>query len=151
LHLSPGRKVSFTHPRVGCHLAVRVLPIWITRECHMKPSGPNLYLGVVISLCLVLWRGTCPCWLSPTHGDPDCTQILTRHCGALSQTVSQLMNTRIAPTRQVLIVHTLLVIETPTDGVRTRVAHHSDNPDGSGGFISRQRQSKQYTWKLAFA
>jgi hypothetical protein len=32
--------------------------------------------------CLVLWRGTCPCWLSPAYGDPVSTQILTLHHGA---------------------------------------------------------------------
>jgi hypothetical protein len=26
-----------------------------------------------ISPCLVLWRGTCHCWLSSVHGDPDST------------------------------------------------------------------------------
>jgi hypothetical protein len=29
----------------GCHLAVRVFPIGITRERHMKPPGPNLTVG----------------------------------------------------------------------------------------------------------
>jgi hypothetical protein len=30
-----------------------------------------------ISHYLVLWRGTCPCWLSPVHCDLGPTQILT--------------------------------------------------------------------------
>jgi hypothetical protein len=30
-----------------------------------------------ISPCLILWRGTCPCWLSPMHSDLSSTQILT--------------------------------------------------------------------------
>jgi hypothetical protein len=37
-----------------------------------------------ICSCLVLWRGTCPCWLSPSHGVPGSTQILTWHYGAKS-------------------------------------------------------------------
>jgi hypothetical protein len=43
-----------------------------------------------IGPCLVLWRGTCPGWHSPIKGDLGSTQILTQHCGAQSQTVSQI-------------------------------------------------------------
>jgi hypothetical protein len=64
----------------------------------MKPPSLDLMGGAGISLCLVLWRGTCPGWLSPLNGDSGCTQILTRHCGALSQTVSQLASSRTTPT-----------------------------------------------------
>jgi hypothetical protein len=35
------------------------------------------------------------------------------------------------PTRQVLIVQPLWVIETPTDGVGAQAAPPSDNPDGT--------------------
>jgi hypothetical protein len=41
-----------------------------------------------ISPYLVLWRSTCHGWLSPTNGDLGSTQILTRHHGAQSHTVS---------------------------------------------------------------
>jgi hypothetical protein len=47
----------------------------ITVERHMKSPGLNLIRG--ISPCLVLWRCTCPNWLSPPNGDPSSTQILT--------------------------------------------------------------------------
>jgi hypothetical protein len=52
----------------------------------MKPSGLDL-MGDA-SPYLILWRGTCPVWLSPLNSDPSFTQILTQHCGAQSQTVS---------------------------------------------------------------
>jgi hypothetical protein len=126
------------------------------------PGSPNMdYLGTLhettwsgfvpggIHPCLVLWRGTCLCWLSPTHDDPDSTQILTRYCGAKSQTVSQLTNTRVALTRQVPIVQPLRVIKTPTSGVRVHAACPSKYPDRSGGFISREHKSKQYIRNLA--
>jgi hypothetical protein len=54
--------------------------------------------GGCISPSLVLWIGTCPSCLSPMNGDPGSTQILTRYCGAKSQTISQLVNLRITPT-----------------------------------------------------
>jgi hypothetical protein len=40
----------------------------------------------------------CPGCLSPPNGDPVSTQILTRHFGAHSQTVSQLVNSWTTPT-----------------------------------------------------
>jgi hypothetical protein len=43
-----------------------------------------------LSPCLVLWRCTCPGWLSTASGDPCSTQVLNRHYGAKSHTVSQL-------------------------------------------------------------
>jgi hypothetical protein len=51
-------------------------------------------------------------WASPTNGILGSTQILTRHCGAKSQKVSQLVDSRTIITRQVLIVQPLWVIET---------------------------------------
>jgi hypothetical protein len=79
-----------------------------------RPGSPDRdYLGMShettwprfdregICPCLVLWRGTCPCRLSPAHGDPDSTEILTRHHSAKSHTVSQVVNTGTTPTRQV--------------------------------------------------
>jgi hypothetical protein len=53
---------------------------------------------VGIGPCLVVWRGTCPDWLSPANGDPGSTQILTQHCGAQSQSISQLESSAITPT-----------------------------------------------------
>jgi hypothetical protein len=61
----------------------------------VKPPNPDLIRG--ISPCLILWRGTCPGWLSPSNGDPGCTQILTWHYDAQSQTVSQLVSSRTTP------------------------------------------------------
>jgi hypothetical protein len=54
----------------------------------VKPPGPDLMGG--ISSCLILWRDTCPGYLSPPNGDLGSTQIWTQHYGAQSQTVSQL-------------------------------------------------------------
>jgi hypothetical protein len=67
------------------------------------------------------------------HGDLGSTHILTQHYSAKSQTVSQLMNSGTAPTRQVPVVQPLRVIETPTDGVSAHAAPPSDNPDGTVG------------------
>jgi hypothetical protein len=64
------------------------------------------------------------------HGDPDSTQILTRHYGAQSQTVSHLVNSGTTPTRQVFVVHPLWVIKIPTDGVGAHAAPPSSNLDG---------------------
>jgi hypothetical protein len=64
------------------------------------------------------------------HDDPDSTQILTRHCGAKSQTISQLTNSGPTPTRKVPIVEPLRVIETPIDA---HVAPPFDNLDGTVG------------------
>jgi hypothetical protein len=122
---------------VSWHLAIWVLPIGVTQEHHMKPPGLDLYLGG-ISPCLV----TCPCWVSPAHGDLDSTQILTQQCSAMSQTVSQLTNMGNMPTRQVPIVHPLRVIKTPAYRVRVYAAHPSDKSDISGGFIHYQCKSK---------
>jgi hypothetical protein len=65
-----------------------------------ETTRPKFVLGGICP-CLVLWRGTCPCWLSPTYGDSGSTQILTRHYSVKSQIVSQLMNMGTTPTRQV--------------------------------------------------
>jgi hypothetical protein len=72
LYLSPNWEVSFMPLRVGWHLAVLVSPLGITWGNRMKPPSQG-----GISPCLVLWRGTCPCWLSPTYGNPGSTQTLT--------------------------------------------------------------------------
>jgi hypothetical protein len=48
-----------------------------------ETTWPRFTLGGIYP-CLILCRGTCPCKLSPAHGDPDSTQILTRHYGAKS-------------------------------------------------------------------
>jgi hypothetical protein len=40
----------------------------------MEPPSLNLMGGGGgISPCLILWRGTCPGWLSPPNGDPGST------------------------------------------------------------------------------
>jgi hypothetical protein len=62
----------------------------------MKPPDPDL-IGGGISPYLILWRGTCPRWLSPPKGELGSTQILTWHFGAQSQTVSQLMSSGTMP------------------------------------------------------
>jgi hypothetical protein len=129
--MSPGWEVSFTPLLVGWHLAVRVFPLGITQDSRLKPPGPDLMGG--ISPCLVLWRGACHGWLSPVNGDPGCTQILTRHCGARSQIISQLVNSGTTPTRHAPVVQPLRVIETPEDGVGAHAAPLSDNPDGTVG------------------
>jgi hypothetical protein len=84
--------------RVGWHLVVRVFLPGITRERHLKPLGSDLIRGG-ISPCLILWRGACPSWLSHLNDDPGSSQILSQHCGAKSQTVSQLANSGTMPTR----------------------------------------------------
>jgi hypothetical protein len=54
----------------------------------LETTWPGFDQGGGISPCLIPWRGVCPGWLSPLNGDPGSTQILTRHYGAQSQTVS---------------------------------------------------------------
>jgi hypothetical protein len=57
----------------------------------MKPPNPDLMRGGGgNSPCLILWRGTCLGWPSPLNSNPGSTQILTRHYGAQSHTISQL-------------------------------------------------------------
>jgi hypothetical protein len=98
LYLSLDWEVSFTPLRVGWHRAVRFFPLGITQERRLKPPGLDLTGGGGIGPYLVLWRRTCLGWLSPVNGDPGSTQILTRHCGAQSQTVSQLESSGTTPT-----------------------------------------------------
>jgi hypothetical protein len=76
------------------------------------------------------------------NGDPGSTQILTWHCGAKSQTVSQFMNLRTAPTRQVLIVQPLHVIETPMDGSVCMPHHLLTTQTEPWGFIKPSAQNK---------
>jgi hypothetical protein len=128
-YLSLDREVSLTSLRVGWYLVIRVFSIGITRERRLKPPGLDLMGG--ISLCLILWRGVYPGWLAPVNGDTCSTQILTRHYGAKSQTVSQLVNLGTVPTRQVPIVQPLWVIKTPTDGITAEAAPPSDKADGT--------------------
>jgi hypothetical protein len=63
-----------------------------------RPS-PHLIRGGGISPCLIIWRSTCPDWVSPPNGDPGSTHILTRHYGAQSQSVGQLASSGMMPTR----------------------------------------------------
>jgi hypothetical protein len=58
----------------------------------VKPPSPRL----------ILWRGTCPGWLSPLNGDPGSTQILARHYGAQSQTVNWIASSGTMPTSKSL-------------------------------------------------
>jgi hypothetical protein len=61
----------------------------------VKPPDLDLIEGRgALASCLILWRGTCPGWLSPPNGDPGSTQILTRHYSAQSQIISQLKSSR---------------------------------------------------------
>jgi hypothetical protein len=86
----------------------------------MKPPDLDLYRGGICP-CLVLWRGTCPCWLSPANSDPGSTQNLTRHRGVKSQTVSQLMNNANYASTQ--LVQPIQIIETPDDRICALAAH----------------------------
>jgi hypothetical protein len=63
------------------------------------------------------------------NSNPGSTQILTRHYGTKSHTISQLTNSGTMPTRQVPIVQLLWVIETPVDGVVVLITAPSNNPD----------------------
>jgi hypothetical protein len=126
-YLSLDQEVSFMPLYVGWHLVIRVFPPGITQKSLLKPPGQDLMGG--IGPCVILWRGTCPSWLSPTNGDPGSTQILTWHYGVKSQTVSQLMNSATTPTGQVLIVQPLQVIKILTDGVRAQATPPFDNPN----------------------
>jgi hypothetical protein len=65
--------------------------------------------------------------------DLGSTRIQTRHYGAKSKIVSQLMNSGTAATRQVPVVQPLRIIETPPDRVSAHVAPLSDNPNGTMG------------------
>jgi hypothetical protein len=96
--LTPLRFVSeswlggFLHaPSCGLASSHQGFPIGIIQESCLKPPSQDLPRGG-ISPCLVLWIGTCPCWLSPMNGDLGSTQILTQHFGAKSQIISQLVN-----------------------------------------------------------
>jgi hypothetical protein len=91
---------------------IRVKPLINTKSVTGSPDRDypgtkheTTWLGFAreggICPCVVLWRGTCPCWLSPKHGDPYSTQILPRHYGAKSQIIIQLTNVRTMSTRQV--------------------------------------------------
>jgi hypothetical protein len=83
------------------------------------------------------------------NSDPDSTQILTRHCGAKSQTVSQLMNSGTAPTRQVPVVQPLRDTETPADGV-VRMSHHLlTTRTELWGFIKLSAQNKAVHMELS--
>jgi hypothetical protein len=73
------------------------------------------------------------------HDDPDSTQILTWHNSARSHTISQLTNSGTTLIRQVPVVQPLWVLETPEDRVGAHTAPPSNNLDGTGGFINRQR------------
>jgi hypothetical protein len=67
---------------VGWHLTIQIFPSGITRESRLKPLDLDLIGG--ISPYLILWRDTCPGWLSPVNSDPSSTEILTWHYGARS-------------------------------------------------------------------
>jgi hypothetical protein len=69
------------------------------------------------------------------NGDPGSTQILTRHYGAQSQTISQLESSRTTATSKSpqLKAQPLRVIATPADGVDAYATPHSANPDETVG------------------
>jgi hypothetical protein len=62
---------------VGWHRAVSVFLPGITQERRLKPPSPNLAQvgggAEGISPYLILWRGTCPGYLSPGNGDTGST------------------------------------------------------------------------------
>jgi hypothetical protein len=95
-----------------------------------------------ISPCLVLWRGTCPCWLSPANGDLGSTQILTWHYAA---SLSPLVSSRTRgphPARKVPVVQPLQVIETPTDGSMGTPHHLLTTQTKLWGFIKPSARNK---------
>jgi hypothetical protein len=100
--VSKSRLGGFLHtPPCGLTPSRSSFPQRITQERCLKPPSPDLMGGGGargISPCLIQLRGACPGWLSPPYSDPGSTQILTRHHGAKSQTVSQLTNSGTAPT-----------------------------------------------------
>jgi hypothetical protein len=67
------------------------------------------------------------------NGDSSSTQILTQHCSAKSETISQLVNLGTTPSRQVHRVQPLRDIETPIDGVGVHATPPSENPKGTVG------------------
>jgi hypothetical protein len=93
--VSESRLGGFLHAH-PCELAPR-RPCFPARNYSRNTlettwSRFDLEGGGGISLCLILWRGACPSWLSLPNGDSGSTQILTQDCGAKSQTISQLTN-----------------------------------------------------------
>jgi hypothetical protein len=110
---------DFLHaPPCGLTSSHLDFPDWDYPGTSFETTWPRFARGGGgIRPCLVLWIGTCPCWLSPAHGDPGSTQILTWHCGAKSQTDSHYMNSGTMPTMQVLVAQPLQVNKTPTDRV----------------------------------
>jgi hypothetical protein len=104
---------------------------------------------VGIGPSLVLWRGACPGWLSHVNGGPGSTQILTRHYGAKSRTVSKLANSGTVPTKKVPVVHPLRVIKTPADGVGAQPPHLLTTQMGLWGFIKSSAQNKVVHMKLS--
>jgi hypothetical protein len=83
------------------------------------------------------------------HGDLGSTQILTRHCGAKSQSDSQLTNSGTASTRQVPVVQPLWFIGTPVDRVGVLVAPLSNNSDGTRGLHKSSVQTTSVHMKLS--
>jgi hypothetical protein len=86
--ISESRLGGFLHAPLWAGIKLSGLSAWITWKRSMKRPGLDLIVG--ISPYLILWRGTCPNWLSPLNCDPGSTQILNQHFDAQSQTDSQL-------------------------------------------------------------
>jgi hypothetical protein len=126
---------GFLHaPLCGLSLSRLSFPIRDYPRKKLDMTWPRFDRGCGgTSPYLILWRGTCPGWLSPMNGDPGSTQILTRHCGAKSQTISQLTNLRTASTRQVSTVQPLWVIKTLVDRVGVQATPPSNNLDRTMG------------------
>jgi hypothetical protein len=116
---------GFRHAlHVGWHLAIWVFPIGITQESHVKPPSQDLPKGAALAPIWSYGEVLALVGPHPWTGDPGSTQILTRQCGAQSQTM---------PTRQVPVVQPLQVIETPEYRVGAYFAPTFDNPNGPVG------------------
>jgi hypothetical protein len=131
--ISESRPRGFLHTPMWADISPSGFSARITWERSTKP--PISYLIGGISPCLILWRATCPGWLSPPKGDPGSTQILTWHFGAQSQTISQLASSGTTPS----IKSSQFSPSRLTNKLRTgsmRILHHnSNNPDGTMGLL----------------
>jgi hypothetical protein len=105
--------------------------------------------GGCISPCLILWRGACPSWLSPKNGDTCFTQILTRHGGAKSQSISQLANSGIMPTRQLTLFSPSGLSKHPWIGSSCKPCHLLTTRMELWGFIKPLAQNKAVHMELS--
>jgi hypothetical protein len=90
-YLSLEWEVSIAPLQVSWNLAIRIFCVGYLRKMHGTTRSRFDREGGGISLCLILWRGTCPVGSHPSKSGLGYTQILTRHLDVQSQTVSQLI------------------------------------------------------------